>query len=314
MSRPSSVGPLLAHGRDGDRGGDRDQTGQQHEEQVARADPAGVERRDGARASTRRCPTREPGQVGAGESGALPVEELVERGVHPDADDDARRGPAWASSRATSSVVAADSRRIGRTPIRSRLVGVRAPAAVDADTTSRAARSALADGRSASSSASPSTTMSGFRPAARMASAPRSTPMSTGLLLAEELRDRGQLGLGARGPRRPPRPDGRRSGCASAAAPARAAGGPARGGGTRVLLWVNVSSWVARPRRASVHLVLDDRPASTSRPIATASLADVDDLVVDPDASRRRWTASVPSTRSRSTMPASASTSGPRLG
>ena len=78
--------PLLAHRGHGD--GDREgkQAGQQHQEDVARPDPAGVEQVK-RRGVDEQVAHLHPGEVGTGEAGALAVQDLLEAGVETHADD-----------------------------------------------------------------------------------------------------------------------------------------------------------------------------------------------------------------------------------
>ncbi len=151
----------------------------QHQEDVARPDPAGVEQVDGRRVDEQ-VPHLEPGEVGAGEPGVLAVQDLLEARVQAHADDQPgllgrqqQQGGVLGWWRRTP--VATGGRRAARAARR----GVSPPRSTRT-TTSRAARSALAEGRSASPALLDSSTMSGGDRQSRSRSAPRSTPTSTG--------------------------------------------------------------------------------------------------------------------------------------
>ena len=241
------VGPLLADGGDGDGGGEGDEAGEHHQQQVPRPHPAGVEVRHGGGVDQPR-PDLEPGQVGAGQPGALAVEE-ARRGSR------ASRPPtitaasaASARIRAASSGVAADStaQRTDAEPLELLERSPRCAPRSTRTTTSRAARSVVADGRSASSSAS-STTTSARTPAARSSVGAGADADQDRVLLAQERPDRGELARRSRGRGRRRPPAGRRSGWPAGARPRPCSSRSCSRRRNSVLLWVNVSSWVASP-------------------------------------------------------------------
>ena len=74
------VRALLAHRSGSDSGEHRHHARRQHQEDVTRTHPAGVE--NGERAGVHEpLAHREAGEIGAGQPGALTVEELLERRV-----------------------------------------------------------------------------------------------------------------------------------------------------------------------------------------------------------------------------------------
>ena len=151
----------------------------QGEEQVARPQPAGVQGRDGGRVHEPLAHPQ-PGQVGAGQPGTLPVEELLEGGVRADPDDDRRlRGVARAAARRPRWSPRSRPGRRGRRSARGGRPGGgcrgrRGPRR------SWAARRVAAAGKSPASELASTTTTSGRRPADRMMSAPPSTPIRIG--------------------------------------------------------------------------------------------------------------------------------------
>ena len=157
--------------------------------------------------------------------------------------------PASASSSATSSAVAEVSTRSGRSPSRSRCSSGRRSPRSTRTTTSR--RGAQRGGRRAGRRRGcRATTTSGVCPASRSTSAPRSTPIRTGRRSRTNARDPLQLGCGGPGPRRR-RPPGRpASRVAPVGRPSPWSSSASSRRRNSLLLWVKVSSWVARPLRA----------------------------------------------------------------
>ena len=157
----------------------------------------------------------------------------------------------------------------GRTPSRSSCsVVARSAPRSTRTTTSRAARSVLAEGWSPSSARLFISTMSGRKSASRSASAPRSTPIRTGCCSFRN----GRMAASSAAYSWP------RTTTTTGRPAIRVAGAGRRPWRSRscsrrrnsVLLWVNVSSWLTRPLRAPA-ISARTVSASTSRPEATAS-------------------------------------------
>ena len=246
--------PLLAHGGDGDGRRQREQAGEQHQQQVARPDPAGVQRGHGAGVD-QPLADLEPGEVGAGQARsaggrgtrrgwrACPP-PTISAGVARRRPAAGRRPRWWRRSRA-----AAGGRRAARAARpRSRA------AAVHADDHVAGGAQRLGGGRSALAALSPRTTMSAGSPASSSASAPRSTPTSTGSCSRMKRADRGELGRVARGRGRRRPPAGPRSGWPARGSPRPCSSRSCSRRRNSVLLWVKRLQLAGQARRAPVHL------------------------------------------------------------